>query len=116
MGMFQDCKFGMVKYDEKEYNHDIIVHVDGSVTARKKEISRRKYGTSHIMAEEEIKPLLHEEPDVIIVGSGVHGALRLGEISMKADIIVSPTCKAVREYNQLKEEGKRVAAIVHVTC
>ena len=51
-----------------------------------------------------------------VLGSGVHGALRLGEISMKADIIVSPTCKAVREYNQLKEEGKRVAAIVHVTC
>lgn len=116
MSMFQDCKFGMVKYDEKEYNHDIIVHVDGSVTARKKEISRRKYGTSHILAEEEIEPLLHERPDVIIVGSGVHGALRLGEISIETNIIVLPTCKAAREYNRLKEGGKKVVAIVHVTC
>ncbi|MEM4524852.1 MAG: MTH938/NDUFAF3 family protein [Methanothermobacter sp.] len=114
--MFQDCKFGMVNYDEKEYNHDIIVHVDGSVTPRKKEISRKKYGTSHILAQEEIEPLLDEKPEVIIVGSGVHGALELGEISIEIDVIVLPTCKAVEKYNQLREEGKKVAAIVHVTC
>lgn len=116
INMFQDCKFGMVEYDEKKYNHDIIVHVDGNVTPRKKEISRRKYGTSHILAEEEIEPLVHEKPETIIVGSGVHGALRLGEISIDADIIVLPTCKAVKKYNQLRGEGKKVAAIVHVTC
>ncbi|MGB9844343.1 MAG: Mth938-like domain-containing protein [Methanothermobacter tenebrarum] len=113
---FQDCKFGSVKYNGKEYKHDIIVHVDGTITPRRKEISRKKYGTSHTLAQEEIQQLLDENPDIIIVGSGVHGVLKLGEISIKTKIIKLPTCKAIKEYNSLIETGKKVAAIIHVTC
>lgn len=113
---FQDCKFGSVKYNGKEYKHDIIVHVDGTITPRRKEISRKKYGTSHTLAQEEIEPLLNENPETIIVGSGVYGVLKLGEINIKPDIIKLPTCKAIKEYNKLIGAGKRVATIIHVTC
>jgi len=113
---FQDCKFGSVKYNGKEYNHDIVVHVDGTITPRRKEISRRKYGTSHTLAQEEIEPLLDENPNTIIVGSGVYGVLKLGKINIKANIMKLPTCKAIKEYNSLIEAGERVAAIIHVTC
>ncbi|BAZ98969.1 Mth938-like domain-containing protein [Methanothermobacter sp. EMTCatA1] len=111
--MFSDCKFGSVTYRGREYRSDIVVHVDGSVTPRRKEISRRKYGTSHVMAEEELEELLEEKPESIIIGSGVHGALETG---FRSDATVLPTCEAIKRYNEERSAGRRVAAIIHVTC
>lgn len=110
--MFSDCRFGLVKYRGREYTSDIVVHVDGTVTPRKKEISRRKHGTSHLMTEEELEELKTENPECIIIGSGVYGAL---ETEFKSAVVL-PTCEAIERYNEEKRRGRRVAAIIHVTC
>jgi len=31
-------------------------------------------------------------------------------------IVILPTPQAVRRYNELRDKGKRVAAIIHSTC
>lgn len=74
--MFGRYRFGSIEYGNKEYNHDIIVHIDGSVSKREKSLSREKYGTSHILSDREIEKLVNENPDVLVVGCGEVGALK----------------------------------------
>ncbi len=60
--MFQENKFGMVRFDGKDYSHNIVIHTDGYMEKRNKDLSRRKYDTSHILSAEEITALLDENP------------------------------------------------------
>ncbi len=113
--MFSHCSFGRVKFRGREYTHDLVIHTDGRVSKRRKELSRRRYGTSHILSEDELSEILEEEPDVIIVGTGVHGALRVPDMNLETRIISLPTCEAAEKYNRLIK-GERVAAVIHVTC
>lgn len=120
--MFQKYRFGMVKFDDREYSHDIVVHTDGNVKKRDKGHSKRKYGTSHILCADEIEILLDENPEVLVVGCGQVGVLKVGEDARKilaaknVDLVDLPTQKATDEFNRLKNKGRRVAAIIHVTC
>jgi len=120
--MFQENKFGMVKFADKKYKYDIIVHLDGSVDKRNKNPSRRKYGTSHILAAEEIEDLIGENPEVLVVGCGQYSVLKVGEDAVellsakKVELVDLPTQQAIDEFNRLKNQGRKVTAIVHVTC
>jgi len=120
--MFQGYKFGMVKFADKKYQHDIIVHLDGNVDKRNKNPSKIKYGTSHILAAEEIEDLIEENLDVLVVGCGQYSVLKVGEDAMELlsaeniELVDLPTQEAVDEFNKLKNQGKRVVAIIHVTC
>ena len=84
--------------------------------------SKRKYGTSHILSEDEILDLLSENPEIFITGRGQSGMLKVGKdtadlLSLKnISLIDLPTPDAIIEYNKLKKQGKRLAAIIHITC
>jgi len=120
--MFQKYKFGMVEFDNKKYFHDIVIHVDGRVDKRDKNPSKMKYGTSHILCREEIEGLVHEKPEILVIGCGQSGALKVGEdareILNKKNIELTDltTQKAIIKYNTLKNLSRRVAAVIHVTC
>jgi hypothetical protein len=120
--MFQENKFGMVKFDGKNYSHDIVIHTDGVVEKRNKNLSRRKYDTSHILSAEEITDLLDEEPEILIVGRGQSGMLKIGKdtaellYTKNVKLVDSPTPEAIEGYNKLKNQGKKLAAIIHITC
>lgn len=120
--MFQENRFGMIKFDGKNYSHDIVIHTDNRVENRDKNLSRKKYGTSHVLSAEEIEKLLDENPEIIVVGRGQSDMLKVGEDAARLlstkniDLIDSPTPEAVEEFNKLKDQGKKLAAIIHVTC
>jgi len=38
------------------------------------------------------------------------------EVAAMLTVVILPTPRAVRRYNELRSEGKRVAAIIHSTC
>lgn len=120
--MFQENKFGMVKFGGKDYSHDIVIHTDDRVEKRNKDISRRKYDTSHILSAEEVTDLLDENPEVIIIGRGQSGMLKIGKDTAellsekKVKLVDPPTPEAIEEFNKLKNQGKRVAAVIHITC
>jgi len=120
--MFQENKFGMVKFRDKKYRYDVIVHLDESIEKRNKDPSKRKYGTSHKLSAEEVRGLLAEDPDVLVVGCGQYGVLKVGEDAIKllstkkVELVDLPTQQAIDEFNRLKNQGRKVTAIVHVTC
>lgn len=120
--MFQENRFRMVKFDGKNYSHDIVIHTDNIVEKRNKNISREKYGTAHVLSADEIKNLLDENPEIIKVGRGQTDMLKVGEdaaellSTKKVDLMDSPTSEAVEEFNKLKNQGKKLAAIIHITC
>jgi len=120
--MFQENRFRMVKFNGNNYSHDIVVHTDDIVEKRDKTGSRKKYGTSHVLSAEELTDLLDENPDIIIVGRGQSNMLKVGEdaaqlLSAKnVSLRDSPTPQAIEEFNELKDQGKKLAAIIHITC
>lgn len=120
--MFQENKFGMIKFSGKEYPYDIIIHTDENVEKRNKDLSRRKYGTSHILSAEEITYLLDEDPEILIVGLGQSGMLKIDKdtvellYSKNVKLMDSPTPKAIEKFNKFKNQGKKLAAVIHITC
>ena len=47
--------FGEITIDGKTYEHDVIIRLSGEVVKRKKKLSKRLYGTSHIVSKDEAK-------------------------------------------------------------
>jgi hypothetical protein len=105
--------------DEKQYSRDIIILPDGSVKDRQP--GKGRLG-SHSIARTEIESLAAEQPDVILIGIGVHSMARLArdaefylhEPDLNLTLLPSP--QAVKKYNQCTEDGEKVAALIHVTC
>lgn len=120
--MFQENKFGMIKFNEKNYSHDIVIHTDDRVEKRDKYISRKKYGTAHILSAKEVENLLDENPEVFIVGRGQYDMLKVGKDTIEllsaknVNLMDFPTPDAIMKFNELKKQGKKLAAIIHITC
>ncbi len=116
-------KFGLIRVGEKGYDYDIIVHANGMVSRRKKELSkdlRSRYGHTPLTVAE-VKELVEEKPDVIVIGTGIYGALPLLDvreyiISSGIEFIATKTPEAIEVYKHLYKEGKRVIAVFHITC
>ena len=47
--------FGTITIDGKTYEHDVIIRLSGEVTRRKKKLSKKYYGTSHVLSKDEAK-------------------------------------------------------------
>ncbi len=112
IGRFGFCRFGLLVYSAVPFPAvDLVVHANGMPAIRGSK--------AHFVDLAEIKPLLREGPDVLIIGTGYDGMVQVDEelLAMSAvQVLPLPTPQAVRRYNALKSEGKRVAAIIHSTC
>ena len=69
--------FGSIAIDGKTYEHDVIIRLSGQVEKRRKKLSKEKYGTSHIVSKEEAKFIYEDGSDLLIVGAGQEGNVRL---------------------------------------
>jgi hypothetical protein len=47
--------FGEITINGKTYDHDVVVRLSGEVIKRKKKLSKRLYGTSHVLSEDEAR-------------------------------------------------------------
>ena len=47
--------FGTTTIDGKTYEHDVIIRLSGEVVKRKKKLSKKYYGTSHVLSKDEAK-------------------------------------------------------------
>ncbi|MBO8173889.1 MAG: Mth938-like domain-containing protein [Thermococcus sp.] len=117
--MIDSVKFGEIVVEGKRYVHDIVIYPSGKIERRKKELSKRKHGTSHKFDPDELKEYLKEDFDVLIVGAGIYGALRLlpeaKELVKDKEVIEKPTPEAIKLFNELRKE-KKVLGIFHITC
>ena len=65
-------EFGEITIDGKTYEHDVIIRLSGEVVKRKKKLSKRLYGTSHIVSKDEAKFVFEKGCKRLILGSRRH--------------------------------------------
>ena len=111
--------FGWVEIDGERYENDVIVHVNGKITKRKKKLSKEfkeEYGHTPL-SDKELDFLKKEKPKVVIVGKGQYGDLPITPQALKIldnyDLLVDSTPHALEI---MEKERKKFVAIIHVTC
>lgn len=113
----ESTHFGWITIDGVKYTHDVIIRSDGRVEKRKKKLSRKLFGTSHFVSEDEARDLFEEGVQRVIVGSGQYGVLKLSDEARKifreCSLDLLPTPKAVHVWN---ETSGPAVALFHITC
>ena len=111
--------FGAITIDGKTYEHDVIIRLSGEVVKRKKKLSKKFYGTSHVLSKEGAKFVFERGCDELIVGSGQMGNVRLSPEAeayfKKKDckVLLQPTPDAIQVFNET--HAKKIG-LFHVTC
>ena len=62
--------FGTITINGKTYEHDVIIRRSGEVVKRKKKLSKKYYGTSHVLSKDEAKFVFEPGCEQLILGSG----------------------------------------------
>jgi len=112
--LIDSYSFGRIVIDGKTYTSDIILYPD-----KVDDSWWRKSG--HLLQKEDLTDIVRHNPEVLIVGTGAHGLMKvLDETkqflkSKQIKLIAEETREACETYNELKDKGKIVAA-VHLTC
>lgn len=114
MNTIDSYQFGCITISGREYTSDVVVFPD-----RVKLDWWRKIG--HRIYPEDIAEVMAENPEVLVVGTGMWGMTKLlpetKEVLQAQGIrlIVEETEKACHTYNRLWHSQKVVAAL-HLTC
>jgi len=112
--LIDSYRFGSIVIDGKRYTSDVIIYPD-----RVDADWWRKEG--HQLHIEDLRTVLEEKPDVLVVGTGSPGLMRVPPATRDQleaqgiELIVEPTDRAWRTYNQM-QGARRVIAAFHLTC
>jgi Uncharacterized conserved protein len=63
----EGSEFGKITIDGTTYEHDVIIRLSGGVEKRRKKLSKRQYGTSHMISKAEAKFVFEKGCDAVIV-------------------------------------------------
>ena len=74
---YMKSEFGWIEIDKVRYEHDVIIHRDGSVTKRSKKKSKELKGTyGHTpLSDQELEVVKKEKPEIVYIGTGQYGDL-----------------------------------------
>lgn len=115
MAQLTAYSFGRVKVDDRTMTRDLILFGDEALSPW----IRREGHRLHI---NDLKWALDHRPDVLIVGTGAFGALRVPQEVVDAlgkkgvELLSFKTEEAVEVFNHRAERGDRVACCLHLTC
>ena len=115
----ENTTFGSITVDGKTYEHDVLIRLSGEVEKRKKKLSKKYYGTSHVLSKDEAKFVFERGCNQLIVGSGQMGNVRLSPEAeayfAKKDCkaLLRPTPEAIQVFNNSR--SKKIG-LFHVTC
>lgn len=113
--MIEEYHFGSITIDGKTYNYDVEVRWAGEVL----KWWRRE---SHIIDVEDIKRVVGQRPEIIVIGNGESGLVEITteaqkEINLKGiELIIDKTEEAVKTFNVLREKDKKIIGLFHLTC
>jgi len=115
----ESTAFGSITIDGKAYEHDVVVRLSGEIVKRKKKLSKKYYGTSHVLSKDEAKFVFEKGCEQLIIGSGQFGNVQLSPeaeaylAKKHCEVLLQPTPAAIRLFNDSK--AKKVG-LFHVTC
>ena len=113
--MIDEYDFGLIKIDGQIFAKDVFINLSGEV----KDWQRQQ---SHLFQKIDVEDFLEEDLEIIVFGTGKSGLAKVSDElkifieSGGIKLIIVPTDKAVEEYNEMKQEGKKVVAFLHLTC
>ena len=116
---YMKSEFGWIEIDQVRYEHDVIIHRDGSVTKRSKKKSKELKSTyGHTpLSNQELEVLKKEKPEIVYIGTGQYGDLPItpeAERELRRfETVIRPTPEIM---DMLKKEHRSFIAIIHVTC
>jgi len=113
--MIDAYSFGRIVIDGRTYTNDVII-----LPNRVMDNWWRKEG--HRLQIDDLKEVLKEELEVLIVGTGRWGLVKVpaetrNHVESKGlELVSQRTSEACETYNRLKQSGKKVAAALHLSC
>jgi len=119
MAKIDTLSFGSIVIDGRKYRHDVLIFADGTVKKRKGGLLM--FG-SHKIKRKELEQLTLDKPESIVIGTGTDGVANLTDDvenwakESKITLLVQPSYDAVDKLQELIEQGKKVAALIHITC
>ncbi len=114
MKAIESYSFGKMVYDGRTYTSDLIIFPD-----RVFDNWWRLAG--HHLHMEDLQDVLKEKPDVLIIGTGKMGVMKvpkalIEELKQKdIELYVEKTQEAVRIFNSA-DKTKKVVGAFHLTC
>ncbi len=114
MNTIDSYHFGEIVINGKKYSSDVVIFPDRVIDNWWRE-------TGHELCLEDITEVIDENPEVLLVGTGASGLVKvLPEVEQAAQargikLIVATTDKACNTYNRLSQSQKVLAAL-HITC
>jgi hypothetical protein len=112
-------KFGSITVSGEKYEHDILIRLNGKVEKRKKKLSKKVFGTSHIVSLEEAEYIYEDGAKRFIIGSGQSGMLELSPEAdsffrqKKCTVELLATPQAIHCWNEAESPA---VGLFHVTC
>jgi len=119
------ARFGTISVEGKVFKHDIVITLDGKVKKRKKQLSKKVYGTSHTLSLAETKAIWEKNVNAprsaktLIIGTGHFDRVRLSSEAREyleqegCQVRLLPTTKAIQLWN---ETPGNVMGLFHITC
>ncbi len=119
MTRIDNFSFGSAVIGGTKHIRDLILLPNGTV-------KRRAGGFwvvgSHRIKKGEVEQLFASGAEAVVIGVGVLSRARLSDEArdyaavQSAKLFVLPSRDAVSKWNQLADEGKKAAALIHITC
>jgi hypothetical protein len=112
--MIDSYDFGRIVINGKRYSSDLIVFSD-----KVRDGWWRKEG--HRLHVEDLKDVLEVKPEVLVVGTGYSGLMRVPPETRRyvesegIEFVAQKTAEACETFNRLVKSRKVVAAL-HLTC
>ncbi|MCK4339129.1 MAG: hypothetical protein KAW87_03975 [Candidatus Cloacimonetes bacterium] len=107
--------FGKININGKVYTHDVIIMPDSIK-------SNWWRNSSHLLILEDIPELIDNKPDVLIIGTGRYGLMKVEKEVInycknnKIKLIIENTSNAIKKFNNLSQSNNKVIAALHLTC
>ncbi len=119
MAKIDEFTFGSIVVDGKKYRRDVLIFADGMIKKRKGGFLM--FG-SHKIKRQELEQLSQGQTEVIIIGTGTDSVAHLTPEAeswakeKNLSLLIQPSYDAIAKVNELTEQKKRVAALIHITC
>lgn len=110
--LITDYRFGNIKINGESYSNDVILLGE--------EVRSNWWrDQGHSLSKKDLDAVIEYDPDVLIVGKGSSGRMSVPSyLSKQLDMEIKAykTDQAVKRYNEMLKQGKKVAGAFHLTC
>ena len=115
MQIIEQYSFGSIQINGRSFSQDVIIFPEEVIPSW-----WRKEG--HNLHLDDLEEVIKRKPEELIIGTGYNGIMKVSKVvisqleKLGIKTTVMKSGDAVKEYNKLVKEEKKVAAGLHLTC